>query len=266
MMFGIVAKECHIATFDPKTGQAIQDIKLETEKAAMPGMGNRSFLTPDGRFLAALNVEQPGGSRFGMPGLGGGGAPKQAYKLRFTDAATGRKLWEQPVESASMMAPPTFRVSPVGNVLAFTTYEKKQPLINLHDTASGRKLATLDSGDREISTINFSADGRVMATTYSSTGTPGKGKPVAGAADTIVTLWDGATGRLLRTLPHTAPVTGVSFNPAGTLLATLGRDNEYLWDVQSGQRLLTLVNLDVLNESGPANEWLAVTPDGLFDE
>jgi WD40 repeat protein len=158
-------------------------------------------------------------------------------------------------------------------VLAVTSVEKGQPVINLYDAATGRRLGSLDAGARHIARINFSGDGVLLATSYGdrqtavmSRAAARNARPSFGGGDNLVTVWDVASGRPLFTLTHDAPVSGVAFNSARKLIATQTQDrNLQLWDSSSGEKLLTLVNLDVLNEFGGGNEWLVVTPDGLFD-
>ncbi|HJU92541.1 MAG TPA: caspase family protein, partial [Pyrinomonadaceae bacterium] len=50
------------------------------------------------------------------------------------------------------------------------------------------------------------------------------------------------------------------FTPDGRLLASAGEDGStFLWDTKTGEHLLTLISLD------DGNEWMVVTPQGLFD-
>jgi len=53
-------------------------------------------------------------------------------------------------------------------------------------------------------------------------------------ANTVVTLHDGATGRLLRTLPSSGRLWSLEFSPDGTRLAATGWDTDVrLWDLKS---------------------------------
>jgi Caspase domain len=78
-------------------------------------------------------------------------------------------------------------------------------------------------------------------------------------------LLDGATGHLLHILTTDDGAKSLTFSPDGRILGIAGNSgNEELWDVASGSKLVTLVNLvGVLG--GESKEWLVVTPDGLFD-
>jgi WD40 repeat protein len=278
---GGFGSDCHVKLFDPNTGQEQRDIKLDSG-SGMLGFGQASSLSPDGRFIASILMDSPGGMGGGLgglkpslPSLGGigigrgkgGEMPKQKYKVLLMDLESGRKLWEIKAESESMAVTPGFIFSPRGSTLAITNYEKDQPVINLYDTMSGRKLAALSSGDKKIGTMNFSADGKLLATTHGNSVPMGRGgRPGANVGENVATIWDCSNGQQLRTLTHATPVAGVAFDPTRKLVATLGQDrNQYIWDLTSGEKLATLINLDVLNDFGTSGEWLVVTPDGLFD-
>ncbi len=65
------------------------------------------------------------------------------------------------------------------------------------------------------------------------------GKLLAGASwDHTITLWDAATGRVVRRLTAEAPVRVVAFHPGGKTLASGGNDGLVtIWDVATGQPL-----------------------------
>jgi len=197
---------------------------------------------------------------------GGGRSTRVDFKLTIVDVSSGaKKLWDTSITSEDRMEAPRVTFNPAGNVLAVAATEKGRPALRLYDTASGRQLSTIASIPHSIASLAFSRDGKSLAATFgdvrssATTAAPASG-------ETVVTIWDVASGRESFTLTHDSAVTGVAFAPAGGLIATLGRDkNQYLWDARTGDKVATLVNLDVLNRAGSANEWLVVTPDGLFD-
>ena len=62
----------------------------------------------------------------------------------------------------------------------------------------------------------------------------GAGSP-PGGSDNTARVWDGTTGKLVRTFPHSSVVESVAFDPAGALLLTGSRDGTaQLWNVPQG--------------------------------
>ena len=253
--FKITAEqECRVAIFDRASGKPVRETKLESAKNALMGAGTTSTLSQDGRYLATMAID------------GGGRGTRVDFKLTIVDVSTSaKKLWDTSISSDDRAAAPRVTFNPAGNVLAVAAKEKDRPALRLYDAASGRQLSTIASIPQPIASLAFSRDGTSLAATFGDVrGSATTAAPASG--DTAVTIWDVASGRERFTLTHDTAVTGVAFAPAGGLIATLGRDkNQYLWDARTGDKVATLVNLDVLNRGGSANEWLVVTPDGLFD-
>ena len=249
-----VEQECRIATFDRVSGKPLRDAKLETARGALMGVGAASTLSRDGRYLATMVIE------------GGGRGDRADFKLTILDVSNGaKKLWDTTITSDDRMAAPRVTFNPAANVLAVAAKEKDRPALRLYDTASGRQISTIASIPHAIASLAFSRDGKSLAATFGDA-RDGATTAAPASGDTVVTIWDVAAGREAFTLTHDSAVTGVAFAPAGGLIATLGRDkNQYLWDARTGDKVATLVNLDVLNRGDSANEWLIVTPDGLFD-
>ncbi|TPQ49555.1 hypothetical protein C2U72_17905, partial [Prosthecomicrobium hirschii] len=87
------------------------------------------------------------------------------------------------------------------------------------------------------------------------------GRTLAAATDAGLTLWDGQSGRLVRSISgHKGPVNAVSFAPSGlSIVSGSGDQSLRLWDTGSGQSLWTHTM---------AREWIytiyaaAVSPDG----
>ena len=115
----------------------------------------------------------------------------------------------------------------------------------LWETATGRKLRVLD--DTFHACVAFSPTGHQV---------------VVGEWFGSVRLWDPTTGRKLRELkvPGKYHVHAVRFASEGRyVLAATGNGAVHIWDVATGDELVTVVVLE------DGQDWLAVTPDGLFD-
>jgi uncharacterized caspase-like protein len=92
----------------------------------------------------------------------------------------------------------------------------------------------------------LSADGQLLA---------------ASSADSSVSIWNAKAQQELRTLSGVkANVNSLAFNPNTRLLASACDDGStLLWDTETGELLLTLISLD------DGSEWIAITPQGIFD-
>jgi WD40 repeat protein/uncharacterized caspase-like protein len=116
----------------------------------------------------------------------------------------------------------------------------------LWNVTTGQEIATLKGHGKAITKVAFSRDGKLLATSSNE--------------DTIK-IWDLASQRELKTLTgHSAQIDSMDFSPDNRLLASAAEDGAtFLWDTNTGEQLLTLISLD------DGGEWLAVTPQGLFD-
>lgn len=179
--------------------------------------------------------------------------------------------------------------SPQGDILASGSDDKTIRLWNVRQALAGNTVTprTLTPHGAEVNSVAFSPSGRILA---------------SGSGDQTIRLWNVRTGKILRVLTgHSRPVMSVAFNRNGTVLASAGADDTVrlwnvdkgreiltlkghqgpvqtvsfsrdgkvlasgsmdatvkLWEMPSGKELATLIALD-------QNDWLVVTPDGLFD-
>jgi WD40 repeat protein len=80
--------------------------------------------------------------------------------------------------------------------------------------------------DEEVTSVAFSADGRLLAT---------------GSNDGTARVWEIATGRERMRAPHDSGVSTVAFDPAGTRIASGSKDGTLrVWEVASGRELLRI--------------------------
>jgi WD40 repeat protein len=99
--------------------------------------------------------------------------------------------------------------------------------VKLYDATTQRLLRTLPGRHRGVQSMEFSADGTLLAT---------------GNWDGTAVVWQVASGRPVRTFAaHNGLVEAVAFDPTQGLLATAGDDaTAKLWDLRTGKRILTL--------------------------
>lgn len=227
--------------------------------------------SPDGDLLAVNSRSAP------FDGISLGPSTTQLW-----NAHDGQLLATLPEASGLWVGAMAF--SPDGSVLATgTTLGSAQ----LWDIAAAVPSATVDPGDRSVSTMAFSPDGTTLAVAGSggtqlwdaSGGKPIKklpdaavdslafspdGKVLAVGAAGGTQLWDMPAGKLIKTLPAAAGsvVRALAFSPGGTLLAaaldTTAGGTVQLWDIPGGHLSKTLTSPDFLLGS------LAFSPGGSF--
>jgi WD40 repeat protein len=219
----------------------------------------KPFFSPDGRFRAAPFFPM---KDFYAPSAGNLLNPlnldayKDVYKQRIDlyDGMSDKRLRELDGGKAPGMGiVPAAGFSFDGKLIAMTGFEKKERSVLIYETENGRKVNSFKINDDDqsgaVTTLCLSADERLLAAGYG----------------TKIDIFEVASGRTSRTLPHAGRIVSLSFSPDGRFLVALGSNNDKnIWDASSGEKLATLVNLSsALNSRG--NDWLVVTPDGLFD-
>jgi WD40 repeat protein len=155
------------------------------------------------------------------------------------DARTGRPL-RTIREHTDQVGAVAF--SPDGKQLLTGGFDQKA---FLWDAASGRLLSRIATGGR-ITAVAFSPDGRSFLT---------------GRGDRPLILWgQGAEDALRLFEGHAGPLTAVAFAPDGRRVLSTSYDGSVrLWDIATGDELIRLFSLD------GGKDWVAVTPEGLFD-
>ena len=118
--------------------------------------------------------------------------------------------------------------------------------IKVWDAQTGSELNSFSGHNNFVNILAFSRDGRVLA---------------SGSYDNTVKLWDTTTGREMRSLSgHTGAVVAIDFSSDGRFVVSGSNDGSArFWNAQSGELVATLVSLN------KGDDWLVVTPDGLFD-
>ena len=287
-----IASECHVTTYDTRTGKTLRDITLENSRGDMGAFFNMqpsAALSSTGRLIGRVRFEDPkmpkgpGPSRFGnfggIGGIGGVGergpaiasplAPKH-FAIEVSELDSGRKLWETKHDN-EWSGTPTLMFSPNDAMLVVTVTDKSGPVLILFDAMSGRVVRSIPMAERTVHTLSFSRDSRMMALTFEGDSSLfGRSLPSPTAkfrqASNLVSVYETATGRLLYEVAHDVSAKGAAFSPDGRLLVTSTEDrNLYVWDERTGEKLATIINLETAGGSTGKADWLIVTPDGLFD-
>jgi WD40 repeat protein/uncharacterized caspase-like protein len=134
--------------------------------------------------------------------------------------------------------------SPDSKLLASAGNDTK---LQLFDTVSWKEVPIAQSDSGQARALSFSPDSRLLA---------------VASSDRAVRIWALAnpttTPRLL--LGHSDSVNAVSFSSDGQWIFSSSEDGStLLWEVTSGRKMATLMSLR------DTDDWLVVTPDGLFD-
>ena len=159
-------------------------------------------------------------------------AGKQGSVLALSFTPDGRYLAAAVGEST---------VQPKGTLI---TPQDVNSSVQFFDVTTGRPAGTIASAAIPR-LLRFSPDGKLLA---------------IAAMDTTVRLLDVGAGREVRVLKgHHATVRGAVFTPDSRLLVSASEDGSArIWSPETGEELATLVSLY-------SGDWIAVTPDGLFD-
>jgi WD40 repeat protein len=249
----MVLKNLLTEVWDSQTGELIKT----PDEAALKDRA-KPFYSPNGRFRVApfFAMQHLNDFSAGQLFLPVANAWKDADKQRVDlhDGQSDKRLHELDGGNAPTMGiVPAAGFSFDGKLVAITGFEKKERSVLIYEADSGRKVNTFPINDDEqsgpVTTLCISADASFLAAGYA----------------TKIDIFEVASGKTIHTLPHAGRVVSLSFSPDGRFLVALGANNDKeIWDASTGEKLATLVNLGgAVNKR--ADDWLVVTPDGLFD-
>ena len=219
----------------------------------------KPMFSPDGRYRAVPDFPMKGiyeTSAHDYNFFSSGSDWDKVYDqtMQLLDGTSGRKLRELDGGKANEVGiVPAIGFSFDGAHAAMTGFEKKSPAIFVYETASGRKVKTLELPEKDqseaVAALTLSKNARILAVAHL----------------TNIDVFDVSTARTIQTLPHQGRINSLTFSPDDKFLVALGENNEkYIWDAATGEKLATLINLSG-SLSSENNDWLVVTPDGLFD-
>jgi len=187
--------------------------------------------SPDGRFLAS-----------------GWGKTIKLWDVttgREVQTLVGREQRPLPGHIVAIGGISTLAFSPNGKLLASAGGDRA---VTIWDLTTGHELFRLGGDSIDINRILFDPNGRFVAALSHF------------LTENIVLVWDLTTGEKLSTLHlASANILDIAISPDGRRLITGSVDGTRIWDTDTGALLTTLVSLR------SSNDWLVVTPDGLFD-
>ncbi len=230
-----VATDRAVRVWDVRSGRELQafvGVHQRTEPASAWGEG----------------IAFVGADRVAISPWGGAGTSLSPVVARIFDLSSGAEVGVVKRPGGDTGAR-EIAVSPDGTLLA-ASHGAINPELGLYRLPGGELLDRVEAHTSGVLDIEFSRDGRVLATS---------------GVDGAARVWENQNGRLrerlvLRSKPN--PVMTVSFSGDATRLVTVGQISKEarVWDVSAAGRgeVMTLPG----PESGPIHPDVAFTPDG----
>jgi WD40 repeat protein len=229
-----------VRIMDVSTGRQLQTIPFPAGPMTNASTNTALSFSPDGTVLASS-------IGFGVP-------------ISLRSVSTGQEI--RSLKASLSIGVNTLAWSPDGKRLASAHWGYKRNIadptaadvsvedmnfaISIWDVQTGAELARLPGHSSFGTALSFSRDGRMLA---------------SGSFDSSIKLWDVATGRELHMLTgHDGLVSTLEFSADGKFLVSGSEDGSVrVWNAGTGALLATMVSLN------KGNDWVVVTPDGLFD-
>jgi WD40 repeat protein/serine/threonine protein kinase len=177
------------------------------------------------------------------------GRPMGLHEIRVWDAATGESLAQ--LSGRGLVFSVAF--SPYGRWLALGAQDGT---VLLSDWAGMATPVRLLGHQSHVAAVSFSGDGRLLAS--------------AGVGDNTLKIWDlesfdpvrDSAPALAHSLPAPEFLCDLAFSPDGHRLAGIARDVVKMWDVGTGQEVLTLRGAPQRHWDPAFNPRVVFSPDG----
>ena len=165
------------------------------------------------------------------------------------DVGSGRQLFTLPKEHSDGSSA-AFSLD--GRYIGTDAGKAKNAAAIVWDASTCRRIRVLSDAsiDNSTESMCFSSDGRLLATI-----------PFQASDRGLLHIWNWSTGKLLRTIRNQhCKIVAIQFAENSRLLISHSRDDQvHLWDTATGKQIARLLGV------GLEGDWIAITPEGLFD-